>query len=763
MAKTDWKLADTISPEDMNQIGKDINALSADNSVTDNQIGDRTISDTAAPTGDRGKIMVLLGWLANMIKTITGKPNWRTAPRTTLENAVKRNGDTMSGPLVMDTGLSNALSLKGGISNHVYMQYFSDRDNQDVRSAFTGFGTSSNPHFSIVNERENGEILLSTKNGSGAVKINSNIAHHAGNHNSAGDPHSQYALKSAPVFTGPVTEGNSFSNYVSNYPVLANGVDGSYTRAVILLHQAYDTTRINYNYCIGDFFGHRGAPSMLSRAPLATVHSHSAYENTRVSVQSIAERCTFVTCKYNGVKYVALSIPYNAMAMTNGIYFRGYIYSTAPESLKYIEYYNEQTSTAINTEINNSIVELPANNMHYIEAGGFQVNGSPVLTTANHNSSSDPHNQYLLKTGGTMTGALAVNQSVSAGSSEGRNLIAGPWGDVSSNSDGHFLISGNAYTTGNNEYRYAKTHSTVGARGIRFSAFGGGLHFFETGSHATTADVAFTPSWKKIWNETNMGRGSGMNADLLDDYHASQGADGNTVAARDGGGSLVASAFRVHNPNNSLAQAYLGYLDDTARIRVGGSGVGASSGFEIQGAGDKKLFRASDNGQLTSYAAQGTSPFVVSSTTRVGNLNADMLDDCHATALATPNTVAIRGASGTIKAAAPQAADDVARKAETDAVAQASVPRGVNNQSLAFIQTLLMPTDTRAWSVTAWDGDKPATILIKDGATTVCTLTMSYNDDKPVTMIAQAGATKVTWSATWNGEKLTGYTKAVTS
>jgi hypothetical protein len=53
--------------------------------VSDNMIGDRTVSDSATPTGDTGKTTTLFGWLANMIKQITGKANWRTAPAITLE------------------------------------------------------------------------------------------------------------------------------------------------------------------------------------------------------------------------------------------------------------------------------------------------------------------------------------------------------------------------------------------------------------------------------------------------------------------------------------------------------------------------------------------------------------------------------------------------------------------------------------------------------------------------------------------------------
>ncbi|WP_438431981.1 pyocin knob domain-containing protein [Gorillibacterium sp. sgz500922] len=56
-------------------------------SATDSVIGSRTISDTTAPTADAGTPTTLFGWLANMIKQITGKTSWRTAPAITLEAA----------------------------------------------------------------------------------------------------------------------------------------------------------------------------------------------------------------------------------------------------------------------------------------------------------------------------------------------------------------------------------------------------------------------------------------------------------------------------------------------------------------------------------------------------------------------------------------------------------------------------------------------------------------------------------------------------
>ncbi|WP_340025988.1 phage tail protein [Paenibacillus sp. FSL K6-1096] len=63
-------------------------------SATDTVIGSRTISDTTAPTGDSGTVTNLLGWLANTVKSITGKSSWRTAPATTLEAAKAHADDT---------------------------------------------------------------------------------------------------------------------------------------------------------------------------------------------------------------------------------------------------------------------------------------------------------------------------------------------------------------------------------------------------------------------------------------------------------------------------------------------------------------------------------------------------------------------------------------------------------------------------------------------------------------------------------------------
>ncbi|SFM21548.1 pyocin knob domain-containing protein [Pelosinus propionicus] len=59
----------------------------SEKSIDDDRIGNRTISDTVTATAGAGSLTNLLSKLGNMIKQITGKSAWYTAPATTLEAA----------------------------------------------------------------------------------------------------------------------------------------------------------------------------------------------------------------------------------------------------------------------------------------------------------------------------------------------------------------------------------------------------------------------------------------------------------------------------------------------------------------------------------------------------------------------------------------------------------------------------------------------------------------------------------------------------
>lgn len=69
-------------------------SLLLDNAVTDAKIGSRTITDTVAPTSDSAVLTTLLSNIGNIIKGITGKASWRTAPAITLEATNTHVNDT---------------------------------------------------------------------------------------------------------------------------------------------------------------------------------------------------------------------------------------------------------------------------------------------------------------------------------------------------------------------------------------------------------------------------------------------------------------------------------------------------------------------------------------------------------------------------------------------------------------------------------------------------------------------------------------------
>ncbi len=74
-----------------------------------------------------------------------------------------------------------------------------------------------------------------------------------------------------------------------------------------------------------------------------------------------------------------------------------------------------------------------------------------------------------------------------------------------------------------------------------------------------------------------------------------------------GSNSTTGSIIAI-NPLNTQASASLSWLDNTARIRVGGNGAGAGNGLDIQGPGNTSLLRVDGAGNIT---AKG----------RVGNVN----------------------------------------------------------------------------------------------------------------------------------------------
>jgi hypothetical protein len=75
----------------------------------------------------------------------------------------------------------------------------------------------------------------------------------------------------------------------------------------------------------------------------------------------------------------------------------------------------------------------------------------------------------------------------------------------------------------------------------------------------------------------------------------------NRLEVRDGAvlsSGASGGRFTANNPNNQSAAVNLDWFNDTARIRYGGTGVGATNGFRIQGQGDVTKLAIFDNGNM---------------------------------------------------------------------------------------------------------------------------------------------------------------------
>jgi len=137
----------------------------------------------------------------------------------------------------------------------------------------------------------------------------------------------------------------------------------------------------------------------------------------------------------------------------------------------------------------------------------------------------------------TMTGDLTVSENLKA---DGGNLIIGDDAyststsyvgmktSFMSNTTDYMIISG---TNDGNTYVSAKSGSDVHIRG--------------GGNNSVYSLTVYPDQWPtvgnsahSIWHSGNDGSGSGLDADLLDGYHASESSTGSTLAARNSSGDL---------------------------------------------------------------------------------------------------------------------------------------------------------------------------------------------------------------------------------
>lgn len=162
------------------------------------------------------------------------------------------------------------------------------------------------------------------------------------------------------IVNGDVTTKLVPSGYfsgTSNVKISQNvGGKADYVQFVILLHPVYNGTLIGFGECEGRFIRRRGSTSSGLSIGTYDVQSKTGYNVSAYGIKSSAGgNGLLCTCTYGGVKYVALKPDYVVQA--SEMSFDGYINGDA-NALLLVPYYNTNTATVLNTEVNSSIVDI---------------------------------------------------------------------------------------------------------------------------------------------------------------------------------------------------------------------------------------------------------------------------------------------------------------------------------------------------------------------------------------------------------------------
>ncbi|WP_139491296.1 hypothetical protein [Brevibacillus dissolubilis] len=195
----------------LGQLDTDLAALktgtlpSTAGSVTDTHIGDRAVDQALTPTGNTGKYTQFLSWFANMIKSITGKANWWEKPVKTLQQLSDEKAN-----------LSGATFTGTIQSNHTYafVSKYPNRLSWVMHHQTEGNALVFAPSGTVNGEDWNWDRGVQIYD-NGSMRIGSETFHHTGNHNSTGDPHTQYLRRytenlsdNADINTLPTDVGN---------------------------------------------------------------------------------------------------------------------------------------------------------------------------------------------------------------------------------------------------------------------------------------------------------------------------------------------------------------------------------------------------------------------------------------------------------------------------------------------------------------------------------------------------------------------------
>lgn len=177
--------------------------------------------------------------------------------------------------------------------------------------------------------------------------------------------------------------GTSSSNYSLNSRITKRipitGIQKkSYYRSVIALCKVSAANSSGGSFAAGRLIFHRN--NGLTGTVIATVACEDAYGpdyGANISITGAMPNSTSIvgcTFTYNGKKWAGVEVYINAAELQN-VYFEGEVSDAA--NVFGVDYYNVNTSTALNTEINSSIVKAPNSIINYVY-NNFYHNGQEV-------------------------------------------------------------------------------------------------------------------------------------------------------------------------------------------------------------------------------------------------------------------------------------------------------------------------------------------------------------------------------------------------
>lgn len=155
----------------------------------------------------------------------------------------------------------------------------------------------------------------------------------------------------------------------------------TYNKALILLHPMYDGTDLANNYVVGHLTARRGAVTSLNRLNTVFINTSSAYRTTSGMLTSYEDNLApweLKTCYYNGVKYIAVDVPYSGAQHAHGFQFAGWVTSSG-ESLKFVVY--DVNGIPQNTDVLTDIQDYVANMNNTQQVKNFNVLGKVGIGT----------------------------------------------------------------------------------------------------------------------------------------------------------------------------------------------------------------------------------------------------------------------------------------------------------------------------------------------------------------------------------------------